>query len=32
MENNQKKSDEHIHQDAPNCTFFLNVLAGEHGP
>ena len=26
------KSDQNIHQDVPNRTFFLNFLAGEHGP
>ena len=26
------KSDQNIHHDPPNCTFFLNFLAGEHGP
>ena len=26
------KSDQNIHQDAPNCTFFQKFLAGYHAP
>ena len=32
IENFNAKSDQNIHQDAPNYTFFLNFLAEEHGP
>ena len=26
------KSDQNIHQDTPNCTFFHKFLAGLHAP